>query len=53
MTRIYLEKNIPLSLTGAEKIPFPPKPDMRTDGHFIINYRVDSILEIFFNKGEP
>ena len=27
------EKDITLSQVGAEKIAFPPKPDIRTDGH--------------------
>ena len=35
------EKNTALSLLGAEKIAFPPKPDKRTD---MDNYRVASLL---------
>ena len=36
-----------ISQLGAEKITFPPKSDIRTDGHTdISNYRVASLLKI-------
>ena len=36
-----------LYLKGAEKIAFPPKPDIRTD---ISNYRVASLLKRALTK---
>ena len=41
------EKNKTQSQLGAEKIAFPPKPDIRTD---ISSYRVASQLKIIDNK---
>ena len=40
---MYTEKNRTLSLLGAEKFAFPPKPDGQTDFSF---YRVASLLKI-------
>ena len=46
MRGMCTENNITLSLLWAEKIMFPTKPDVRTDGRRdISNYRVDSPLK--------
>ncbi len=47
---MYTEKNRLLSQLGAEKIAFPPKPDIhtygQTDGWTVIsNYRVAWLLQ--------
>ena len=52
-----LEEIRPLSLLGAEKITFPPKPDgqtdIRTDGRTDISiYRVASLLKRLDLLGE-
>ncbi len=42
MRGMCIEKNRTISLLGAEKIVFPPKPNIRTD---ISNYRMSFLLK--------